>query len=165
MKQTYFQHDSNARNDIKVIELRRAGGYEYYGIYFALLEMLFTEQNKLCIENYETLAFALQCDQDKLRDVINNFDLFIVQDNCFYSKRLSETINTIHIKSEKARESANKRWQKANKTPDFPAYYDIHFAKRISQDKEATKQYHEHLTKLGYVCKRGYNGEILWTKK
>ena len=59
MKQTYFQHDSNARNDIKIIKLRKAGGYEFYGIYFGILEILFLENNKVCIDDYETLAFAL----------------------------------------------------------------------------------------------------------
>tara|TARA_R110002110_G_scaffold83540_13_gene216839 strand:+ start:1173 stop:1709 length:537 start_codon:yes stop_codon:yes gene_type:complete len=164
MKQTYFQHDSNARNDIKIIKLRKSGGYEFYGIYFALLEILFLENNKVCVDDYDTLAFALQCDTDKLIKVINNFGLFIVEDNCFYSKRLNDTINTIHLKSEKARENANKRWNTASKEPNYPDYYDIHFAKRIAQDDNATRKYHKHLEGLGYKKKINYNGETKWEK-
>ncbi|QDP63647.1 MAG: hypothetical protein Unbinned3987contig1001_23 [Prokaryotic dsDNA virus sp.] len=114
MKQTYFPHDSNARNDIKIIRLRKKLGLEGYGIYFCLIEMLFADKNMLCIDDYETLAFALQCDPKKLESVINDFDLFTITENCFYSERLNETIGEIIKKSVKARENAEKRWNKAN---------------------------------------------------
>jgi hypothetical protein len=114
MKKTYFNHDSNARNDLKLIRLRRVGGFEYYGIYFAVLELLFSEENKLCVEDYDTLAFGLQCETDKLRAVIEDFDLFTIEDNCFYSKRLFNHIEQINNKSIKAKENASKRWSNAN---------------------------------------------------
>jgi uncharacterized protein YdaU (DUF1376 family) len=114
MKKTYFNHDSNARNDLKLIRLRRVGGFEYYGIYFAVLELLFSEENKLCVEDYDTLAFGLQCETEKLRAVIEDFDLFIIEENCFYSKRLYNHIEQINNKSIKAKENASKRWSNAN---------------------------------------------------
>ena len=114
MKKTFFNHDSNARNDLKLIKLRKHGGWEYYGIYFAILELLFSEENKLCIEDYETLAFGLQCDTDKLKQVIEDFDLFVIEGKCFYSKRLYEHIEEINLKSKKAKESVNKRWSNTN---------------------------------------------------
>ena len=117
MKKTFFNHDSNARNDLKLIRLRKFGGWEFYGIYFAILELLFSEENKLCIEDYETLAFGLQCDADKLKQIIEDFDLFVVEDNCFYSRRLYEHIEEINSKSHKAKENANKRWNNANAMP------------------------------------------------
>jgi hypothetical protein len=36
----YFPHYSNARNDAKLIKLRRVLGIEGYGLYFMLLEVL-----------------------------------------------------------------------------------------------------------------------------
>ena len=114
MKKTYFNHDSNARNDLKLIRLRKAGGFEYYGIYFAILELLFSEENKMCIDDYDTLAFGLQCDTDKLKAVIEDFDLFVIEDNCFYSKRLFDHIEEINNKSSKASLNAKKRWSNAN---------------------------------------------------
>tara|TARA_R100000353_G_scaffold153430_2_gene112019 strand:+ start:665 stop:1225 length:561 start_codon:yes stop_codon:yes gene_type:complete len=113
MKKTYFNHDSNARNDLKLIRLRKEGGFEYYGIYFAILELLFSEENKMCLDDYETLAFGLQCDLEKLRAVIEDFDLFVLEDNCFYSKRLFEHIEEINNKSSKASINAKKRWSNA----------------------------------------------------
>jgi len=114
MKKTYFNHDSNARNDIRIIKLRAKLGYEGYGIFWSLLELLFTEENKLCIEDYDTLAFGLQCDSVKLKQVIEDFDLFIIEDKCFYSKRLNSHIKEINTKSSKAKDSASKRWNNAS---------------------------------------------------
>ncbi len=263
IKQTYFSHDSNARNDIKLIRLRSKYGYEGYGIYFALIELLFSENNKLCVDDYETLAFGLQCDSKKLEDIILNFDLFQLEDKCFYSNRLNDVINEIQSKSIKASENAKKRWNNANaeqthsernaiklneikldknksnkiksnniekrvsefknsvinnnmdisnkhklefidywtepnksgtklrfelektwsidrrlkrwsnssfnKKEDgikFPDYYDIHFAKRLEQDQNATILYHKHLESIGYIKQTNtWNGTSKWIKK
>ena len=119
MKKTYFPHDSNSRNDIKLIRVRSVYGYEGYGVYFALIELLFAEGNRLSLDDIDSLAFGLQCKSDLLKVIIMNFDLFEIEDNCFYSKRLDKTLNEINKKSIKAKESASKRWGNANvKRPD-----------------------------------------------
>ena len=259
MKKTYLQHQSNSFTDIKIIKMRSKLGIESYGIFWALLELLFNEENKLCIDDYSVLAFSLQCDADKLKSVIEDFDLFIIEDGCFYSKRLNDHIDTINSKSIKAKENASKRWNNANamqshsepnasrvyksivdnsikdknkvnkrviefknsinqiegvnnndkdnfflywselnksgtkqkfeleKTWDlnrrlkrwsnssfnkkeqgikFPDYYDIHFAKRIEQDQNATLLYHKHLESIGYIKELNtWNGSSKWIKK
>jgi uncharacterized protein YdaU (DUF1376 family) len=200
MKKTYLQHQSNSFTDIKIIKMRSKLGIESYGIFWALLELLFNEENKLCIDDYSVLAFSLQCDADKLKSVIEDFDLFIIEDGCFYSKRLNNHIDTINSKSIKAKESASKRWNNANAMQthsdsnasiveyskedkskvkknnkkgvdyyndiSFPDYYDVHYAKRIEQDINKTKEYHEHLRSIGYIQQRNnYNGETKWIKK
>ena len=114
MKKTYFNHDSTARNDYRIIKMRSKLGMESYGIFWAVLEMLFTEENKLCIEDYDSLAFGLQCDAIILKQVIEDFDLFVIEDNCFYSRRLNNHIDEINNKSNKAKENASKRWNNAN---------------------------------------------------
>ena len=200
MKKTYLQHQSNSFTDIKIIKMRSKLGIESYGIFWALLELLFNEENKLCVDDYSVLAFSLQCDADKLKSVIEDFDLFVIEDGCFYSKRLNNHIDTINSKSIKAKESASKRWNNANAMQthsdsnasrveyskeekskvkknnkkgvdyyndiSFPDYYDIHYAKRIEQDINKTKEYHEHLRSIGYIQQRNnYNGETKWVKK
>lgn len=114
MKKTYFNHDSVARLDIRVIKLRSKLGYEGYGVFWAVLELLFTEENKLCIDDYDSLAFGLQCNSDVLKQVIEDFDLFVVEDGCFYSRRLNNHIEEINNKSKKAKENINKRWNNTN---------------------------------------------------
>jgi len=198
MKKTYFNHDSSARTDLRIIKLRAKLGYEGYGVFWALLELLFTEENKLCVDDYNEIAFGLQTDPKILKQVIEDFDLFTVEDDCFYSKRLNKQIEEINSKSNKAKENASKRWKnavakrtdsgriasrveveakvevkKSNKKGvdyyndiSFPDYYDIHYAKRIEQDINKTKEYHEHLRSIGYIQQRNnYNGETKWIKK
>ena len=113
MKKTYFNHDSSARNDIRIIKLRASLGYEGYGIFWAVLELLFSEENKICTNQYDILAYGLQCEPEKLRAVIEDFDLFVIEDGCFYSRRLNNHIEQINTKSIKAKENANKRWNNA----------------------------------------------------
>jgi len=113
MRKTYFNHDSTARFDIRVIKLRSKLGYEGYGIFWALLELLFTEENKLCVSDYYDLAYGLQCEPEILIQVIEDFDLFVIEDGCFYSKRLNDHIEEINSKSTKAKENASKRWNNA----------------------------------------------------
>ena len=195
MKKTYFTHQSNSFTDIKIIKMRSKLGIQSYGIFWALLELLFNEENKLCIDDYSVLAFTLQCDPDILKQVIEDFDLFVIEDNCFYSKRLNIHIEEINNKSNKAKENANKRWSNANAMQShsnsnasisisnsiskskvkksnyyndisFPDYYDIHYAKRIEQDVNKTKEYHKHLEALGYTKEvNNYNGNSKWIKK
>ena len=94
--------------------MRSKLGIESYGIFWAVLELLFKEENKLCLDDYEPLAYSLQCDADKLKAVIEDYDLFVIEDGCFYSKRLNNHIEDINNKSIKAKESASKRWKNAD---------------------------------------------------
>ena len=192
MKKTYFNHDSTAFQDYRIIKMRAKLGMEAYGVFWAVLELLFTEENKLCIDDYDSLAFGLQCDPVVLKHVIEDFDLFVVEDGCFYSRRLNKHIEEINSKSIKAKENASKRWNNAkamqphsdrnaskveyskNKVKksnyyndiSFPDYYDIHYAKRIEQDVNKTKEYHKHLESIGYVKDiNNYNGQAKWIKK
>jgi uncharacterized protein YdaU (DUF1376 family) len=189
MKKTYFNHDSSARLDINVIKLRSSLSYEGYGVFWAILELLFTEENKLSVDDYNTIAFGLQCDPVILKQVIEDFDLFVIEGGYFYSKRLNTQIEEINSKSIKAKENANKRWNKPSQCDrtaskvlveakakvkksnyyndiSFPDYYDIHYAKRIEQDVNKTKEYHKHLESIGYVKDiNNYNGQAKWIKK
>jgi hypothetical protein len=132
MKKTFFNHDSNARNDIRIIKLRAKLGYEGYGVFWAVLELLFTEENKLCVEDYETLSYGLQCDSNILKQVIEDFDLFVLEGNCFYSRRLYDHIEEINNKSQKAKESASKRW---NKQPQSDRSASISISNSKSKSK------------------------------
>ena len=67
MKKTYFLHQSNSFYDYKIIKMRSKLGIESYGIFWAVLELLFNEENKLCIDDYNALAFSLQCDSALLK--------------------------------------------------------------------------------------------------
>ena len=113
MKKTYFNHDSTARTDIRIIKLRSQLGYEGYGIFWAVLELLFSEENKICTSQYDIIAYGLQCNPSILKQVIEDFDLFVTEDGCFYSRRLNNHIEDINNKSNIAKQNAKKRWNNA----------------------------------------------------
>jgi len=119
MKDTfYFSHDYNARSDEKVKRLIRAKGMLGYGIFWAIVEDLYNNANALRTD-YDGIAFELRTESDIVKSVINDFDLFIIEGDTFGSLSVERRLSDRNDKSEKARQSAFKRWEK--KEPDANA--------------------------------------------
>lgn len=114
-KTNYFSHDSNARNDEKMLALRIKHGAEGYGIFFMLLERLREETSYECSKDYNVIAFDLRVDAGKLKSVIEDFGLFAFTDDgkCFYSESFKKRMELKDEKTETARNNANKRWNNA----------------------------------------------------
>jgi hypothetical protein len=111
----YFSHDSSARNDEKILELRMDLGWEGYGVYWALIEML-RESNAFAMRTqYKRIAFGLQVSEDLVKSIIEDYNLFIVNEDIFYSESLNHRMELKNAKSKKARESALKRWNSKDK--------------------------------------------------
>lgn len=110
----YFSHDSNARSDNKVIALRMKYGWEGYGLYFALIEKLADSPCYKLPQDYNALAYDLRTDNAKIKSIVNDFGLFEITEDgeYFYSKSLLKRMQFKDEKSAKARESANRRWEK-----------------------------------------------------
>lgn len=112
MKDTYyFSHDYNARNDPKLINLQIKHGMEGVGCYWCIVEMLYEQGGEIPLE-YERIAFVLRTDVNVIRNVINDFNLFIFDDGILSSESILKRISERSGKSAKARESINKRWEK-----------------------------------------------------
>ena len=85
----YFSHDSNARNDQKIMALRMEFGVEGYGIYFMIIEILReNESYYLQIKDIPQLAFEFRCDLKTVESVINDYDLFVIENDKFTSESL-----------------------------------------------------------------------------
>lgn len=111
----YFPHFSNARNDAKLVKLRRVMGIEGYGMYFLLLEVLREQTEfKLPLSSLEDLAYEWHISKEKLLAVVTNFDLFEIIDEVFISTKLITYLQPYIEKSERARKAANLRWNNAN---------------------------------------------------
>lgn len=114
----YFSHDSNARNDEKIIRLRMELGAEGYGIYFMLLERLRENKDYTSLRDYEIIAFDLRVDANKIKKVVEDYDLFVLTEDGenFYSnsfmERMSIKDKKEKDKSENARRAAQARWNK-----------------------------------------------------
>ena len=105
----YFSHDYNARNDIKIKRLIVKHGYEGYGIFWALIEDLYQNENALPLD-YECIAYDLRTSSDIIESIVNDFDLFVVDDETFGSLSAQRRLDKRDEKSHKARQSAMKRW-------------------------------------------------------
>jgi hypothetical protein len=107
----YFSHDSNAQDDPKCMLLIDQLGMEGYGIFWALIEKLRAEKEyKLPLTVCNAFSRRWSTSKEKIEVVIKSFDLFVIDENgMFFSLRLCQSMNE---KTEKARLSANYRWNK-----------------------------------------------------
>jgi hypothetical protein len=109
----YFFHDFNAHNDFKILFLRQQLGIEGYGIYWFLIESLADSGGVLPLKIVPVLAMQMQTSEAKVTSVINNFDLFVVDDNNFFNTRLIENLKKIdnikQINSQKGKKSGEAR--------------------------------------------------------
>ena len=116
----YFSHDSNARNDIKIKAMIAKYGYEGYGMYWAIVEMLReTKDYELPLEEYMFLALQQEFNgcstdvQQYINDCINTFKLFSSDGEMFWSESLKRRMIPLDAKREQARQaglaSAEKR--------------------------------------------------------
>jgi hypothetical protein len=107
----YFSHDANAQDDPKCMVLIDQLGVEGYGIFWLLVEKLRAESEyKLPLIVLESFAKRWGTSKEKVNAVVKNYNLFVIEnDEFFYSNRLK---SSMEIKSIKAKESANKRWDK-----------------------------------------------------
>lgn len=118
-QQPYFPHDANTRNKDKIIRLRMEHGPAGYGIYFMLLERLRNDDHFECELDYGVLAFDLDCDQEMIRSVINDYGLFEIIDDGqkFHSIDLTEKMEFMQQSKQKrieaARKAAECRWGKS----------------------------------------------------
>lgn len=111
----YFSHDMNAQDDPKCIKLIDDLGMEGYGVFWALIEKLRSEKNyTLPLSDVESFAKRWKVSFEVVEKVIKDYKLFIIKGKVFFSKRLTDSMT---LKSERARSSAQKRWGKDEEQP------------------------------------------------
>lgn len=110
----YFSHDYRSRSDKKLVNLSMRHGMAGVGIFWCVVEMLYEEGGYIKRSEYERIAFELRDHPDSIKSVIENFELFEFDDEKFWSKSAIKRIKTREEKSEKARNSVQKRWNNTN---------------------------------------------------
>lgn len=112
MKDTYyFSHDYNPRGDEKIQGLLFEMGWEGYGLYWGLVELLYQNDGYLQLE-CKRIAFELRTDCDKIEKLINDFNLFMINDNMFTSKSVLHRLKKRKEKTLQTRKAAEIRWGK-----------------------------------------------------
>lgn len=107
----YFSHDFNSRTDEKIKALLSVHGFLGYGLFWAIIEDLYNNANRLKT-NYESISFDLRTTPETIRSIINDFELFVIEGDVFFSLSVQKRLNEREEKSQKARESILKRWNK-----------------------------------------------------
>lgn len=108
----YFSHDSNARNDEKILALRMKHGWEGYGLYWAIVERLRDSKGYRLSTNFNLLAYDLRTTNELIKSIVSGFGLFTIDGEEFYSESLCNRMSLKDEASERAREKALKRWSK-----------------------------------------------------
>lgn len=121
----YFSHDSNALSDPKILAMRCDYGFESYGLYWAIIELLRNEATyKLPLNKNTCRAIKMQTGttidvESYLNDCINEYTdnesgngLFNTDGKSFWSASLLRRMEKYETLKEKRSQAANARWNK-----------------------------------------------------
>jgi hypothetical protein len=90
-------------------------GWQGYGLFWGLVEMLGETSNYQLPADYQSLSFALQIDESTIKSVVEDFGLFVVKDGTFYSKSLKVRMKIRDEEHKKKSEGGKKgnemRWK------------------------------------------------------
>jgi hypothetical protein len=155
----YFSHDSNAKDDPKCVMLIEKLGMEGYGIFWALVETLREQpEYKYPLRLIPALARRYNTTAEIIQSVINDFGLFEIEDECFFSPSLMRRMKKWNDYREQQRAKAMKRWdrnadakpsQSHCNTMDNPCKYDgkatviLRKEKKRKEKKEEEKKEEE----------------------
>lgn len=141
----YFSHDANARQDEKILMLRAEHGWEGYGIYWALIEMMFESGDTSLHHNkIKGIAVSYNIDITLLQSVINTCiteELFVSDGEQFWSnsllRRKQKFYDLKEKKAEAGRKGMAKRWGKDNSviTDDNDVITKNNKGKEIKENK------------------------------
>ena len=121
----YFSHDLGARNDPKLINLQMELGHEGKGLFWDLIEILYEQDGYIFECDIKSISFALHADYERIKIVLTSYDLFKFGEGKYWSESVLRRLEIRYSKSEKARESVNKRWERQrNNTNVLPTQYE-----------------------------------------
>lgn len=103
----YFQHDSGAMDDDRILDLRADLGWHGYGLFWGVLELLHRNDGVMKYDP-KRVGFALQTAPVEIEKILNDYDLFTVEDGEFWSGRLLGQITHRSKLLEKRRAAGRK---------------------------------------------------------
>lgn len=110
----WFPHDYTASRDVKILSLLRAGGGLYYGLYWATVEAMHTEQSMTKDELEMYLAFVMRAQDNEIEGFIQAALkaklIQISEDRIITIDRVTRNLEQRTEISERRRQSVAKRW-------------------------------------------------------
>ncbi len=102
-------------------------GWEGYGLYWAIIEILRDSTDYTGSKDYNEIAFGLRVSAGLVKKIVEDFGLFTftADGKRFYSKRLSKDMDKQARISEKRRQAIQKRWDKRDTSVDTNVYTNV----------------------------------------
>jgi len=100
----FFSHDSDAFYDEKIVGLRADYGFESYGLWWFIIERMRKEEdfkldyNKTVFRSIKVLTGTTIDVEKFINDCINEYGLFVLEDDKFYSKSFLNRMNLMIVK-------------------------------------------------------------------
>ena len=157
----YFSHDESASQDGKILkmfrdfrklskemtreELESFVAVGAYGIFWRIVE--FMHGNNLLVDDVDVIADDLRIDTRFIEMILNNYELFRIEGDCYISDRILKNLNKQQSKSEKSKTAVETRWLLS----DFDKNFEDIFGKKpvLSSDEiEALKKYSQQISDL-----------------
>lgn len=122
----YFSHDANARRDPKIVQMMSVYGFEGYGWYWALIEIM-REQEGHKLEwtgkyFFQGLAKELSTDAERVLtfvdDCVEEFKLLRKDDTFLWAESLLKRMRKYQKQIEQRREAGKKSAQKRRENKD-----------------------------------------------
>lgn len=111
----YFQHDYNARNDQKILQLRGKFGNEAYGIYWMVLEcMAESGEGYLLHNSIPGIAMTFGVDKAQLMaqlDFSHQIAMFGKDEKGYFSPRMLRHLEFRNERSLSGKKGAKSRWE------------------------------------------------------
>lgn len=103
----YFKHDYNARNDPKMVKLRRESGAAAYGVAWMIVEMLHENGGRIS-HDPEIIAYEIREPRELIEKVISS-EVFFVKDGMIGSERVDRERDDRRAAQEAGREALGRR--------------------------------------------------------
>lgn len=111
-KAEWFKHDTDASRDEKLLQLRAAGGWEYVGLWWALIELLSGQDDfALREKSFPGTAVFLSIPQDKFREFVAaclEAELLVKEEDRIFSNSLRERLSKFEVISRKRAQAGAK---------------------------------------------------------
>ena len=142
MQQSYFSHDIYTRENLKIKKLISTHGMQGYGVFWAVVEFLHNNNNRLSMDELGIVAHDLGVDIKIVESVVKDFKFFVIRKSVISSNRVAQNIKLRLEKSEKAKKAINKRWHGSSGDTDVlqTKYGGNTIKEKESKEKESKEK-------------------------
>ena len=109
----WFKHDINAHEDIKIRKLKRMHGMAAYGVYWELVELMYSKGGTLPESSILDEIMLMGIPEEDAEDMVDSFldlGLFRSDGETWTSDRVEEEFSAANSRRENMRALSNKRW-------------------------------------------------------